>query len=56
MNIIYDFFNQKNKAKSEFDSENDGEEFPKFIVLKYLEETCLTKLSPFFFNREGYFN
>ena len=39
--------NKKNKMNSESDSENEAVEFPRFIVLESLEETCLPKLSPF---------
>ena len=33
--------------KSESDSENDAAEFPTYIVLEFLEETCQVKLSCF---------
>ena len=42
--------NKKLKTKrnlSESDSENETADFPRFIVIKPLEEVCLSKLSPF---------
>ena len=38
---------------SEYDSENEATEFPRFISWKSLEETCLTKLSIFFMAKKS---
>ena len=40
--------NKKTKRNpSESDSENEAADFPRFIVIKSLEEVCLAKFSPF---------
>ena len=42
------FLNKKTKQNlSESDSENEASDFPRFIILESLEETCLAKFSQF---------
>ena len=40
--------NKKSKQNhSESDSENEVADFPRFIVIEFLEEVCLARFSPF---------
>ena len=44
-------FSNKEQSLSKPDLENEATDFPRFIVLESLEETYLTKLSPFFMEK-----
>ena len=45
---IWRFRTKKTKRNlSESDSENEAADFPRFIIIKSLEEVCLAKFSPF---------